>query len=131
MNLPELTIKPELPEHEAAVEEMAAVAFGPGRFARTAFRLREDVPSRPDLSYVGYLDGKLIASVKLTDILVGEGRSLLLGPLVVSPEYKNLGYGRALMAHAIEVARSKGEGVSILTGLIYDETGDRLSLHAV
>ena len=116
MNLPQITLSPELPEHDAAVEELSAIAFGPGRFTRTAFRLREGVPSRPDLSFVAHLNGRLIGSVKLTDILVGSRRSLLLGPLVVIPEFKNAGYGRALMEHVVNAARKLGEESIILVG---------------
>ena len=36
-----LVIRPERPEDAPAIERLHARAFGPGRFARTAYRLRE------------------------------------------------------------------------------------------
>ena len=111
-----ITISPERPSHEEAVEHLSEIAFGPGRFARTAFRLREGVASRSDLSFVAFLEDCLVGSVKLTDIMVGAERSLLLGPLVVKPTYKNCGFGQLLMKHAVDAARQVGESSIILVG---------------
>lgn len=116
MNPTDITISAHLPEHEEDVEKLAEAAFGPGRFARTAFRLREGVPPRNDLSFVAYLEGRLVGSVILTDIMVGDARSLLLGPLVVIPEYKNFGFGRQLLRHCVEVAGDLGETSILLVG---------------
>jgi len=109
-------IKPECPEDYDAVEKLAEVAFGPGRFTRSAFRLREGVPHEPNLSFTLHRSGKLAGSVKLTKILVGDNEALLLGPLVVSPEYKNSGIGASLMKRAVDAARDKGHGAIILVG---------------
>ncbi|MDJ0613127.1 MAG: N-acetyltransferase [Rhizobiaceae bacterium] len=106
----------EKPENAEAVEELSAIAFGPGRFARTAFRLREGVASIPELSFVLYHQGELIGSVKLTRIKVGEQDSLVLGPLVVKPDFKNCGFGKSLMEKAVEAARGAGESHIILVG---------------
>src|SRR3712207_6553088 len=46
-----LVIRPEEPSDAAAIERLHERAFGPGRFARTAFRLREGVPHSLDLSF--------------------------------------------------------------------------------
>src|SRR3954471_12122494 len=45
-----LVIRPELSGDAAPIERLHERAFGPGRFARTAFRLREGAPHRLDLS---------------------------------------------------------------------------------
>ncbi len=98
------------------VEALQETAFGPGRFARTAFRIREGVPHRADLSFVG-LSGSMVAgSVRLTDILIGETPALLLGPLTVAPEFKNRGLGKALMWTALEAAKKAGDKVVLLVG---------------
>jgi len=109
-------IKPECPEDFDAVEKLAEVAFGPGRFTRSAFRLREGVPHEPNLSFTLHRSGKLAGSVKLTKILVGDDETLLLGPLVVSPDHKNTGLGAALMKRAVDAARDEGHGAIILVG---------------
>ena len=105
--------KPELLE---AVDELSAIAFGPGRFARTAFRLREGVLSIPALSFVLFHGGELTGSVKLTRIKVDGEDSLVLGPLVVKPEYKNCGFGKQLMEKAVDAAKVAGEKHIILVG---------------
>jgi predicted N-acetyltransferase YhbS len=116
-----LRIRPETPELDAAIEELGAQAFGPGRFARAAFRLREGVSHEPELSFVALMQdakGKetLAGSIRLTRILIGGAPALVLGPLVVSPQYKNLGIGRELMNRALYAARARGEAFVILVG---------------
>lgn len=99
-----------------AIETLQAEAFGPGRFARTAFRVRENVPHRADLSFVG-LSGECVAgSIRLTPIRIGEADALLLGPLTVSPEFKNRGLGKALMRTAMEAAAAAGDTAVLLVG---------------
>ena len=44
-----ITLLPETPSDDAAIERLVARTFGPGRFARTAYRLREGNPHRRDL----------------------------------------------------------------------------------
>ncbi len=110
------SFRPELPEDNAEIETLHAQAFGPGRFARAAFRLREDVPHDPALSFVATRDGALAASVRLTPITIGERPALLLGPLAVKPPYKGQGAGRHLVHTALEAARSRGHSVVLLVG---------------
>lgn len=116
MNIQSVILSPETPELEFAVEHLAEVAFGPGRFARAAFRLRENRESRPELSFVARLDGELVGAVKLTDILIGKRASLLLGPLVVTPKCKNHGVGHMLMNKAVDEARAAGHESILLVG---------------
>ena len=106
----------EKPEDFEAVELLAEEAFGPGRFTRTAFRLREGVPHEPHLSFVTWQANKPIASVRLTKLWVGDEVCLLLGPLVVSCDYKNKGYGAELMRTAVSAAREAGHSNIILVG---------------
>ena len=109
-------IQPESPEDFYAVEKLAEIAFGPGRFTRSAFRLREGVSHEADLSFTLHRMGELIGSVKLTRILIGNDLALLLGPLVVAPEFKNKGVGSALMEKAVEAAKLAGHAVILLVG---------------
>jgi predicted N-acetyltransferase YhbS len=106
----------ETPEDAAAIEAIHEETFGPGRFARTAFRLREGVPHDPLLSLVAVHDGDLVGSVRLTPIRIGETPAILLGPLAVRPHLKNRGIGKALMRHAMEAARQHGHAVVVLVG---------------
>ncbi len=112
----DVTYMPETPAHDAEIEHINEEAFGPGRFARAAYKIREGGPHERALSFVAVHDGAVIASVRLTRIAVGEGRALLLGPLAVRPPFKNLGIGRRLVAIALEAAEKAGEGAVILVG---------------
>lgn len=116
MNIEAATISPEQPEEYDAVEALAAEAFGPGRFARTAFRLRENVSHEPDLSFTLKYEDHLAGAVKLTKIMIGDTQALLLGPLVVAPKYKNFGFGRKLMDVSVNAAREKGHIAILLVG---------------
>lgn len=112
----DVTFVPELASHDPEIEDINAEAFGPGRFARAAYHIREGGPHRRDLSFVALVDGKVIASVRMTPIAAGAGRALLLGPLAVRPTYKNLGIGKKLVAIALEAARADGWQLVILVG---------------
>jgi len=128
------SFRPELPEDDAEIDILHAQAFGPGRFVRAAFRLREGVPHAPDLSFVATLDGALVASVRLTPITIGGRPALLLGPLAVKPPHKGRGAGKRLVRAALEAAREGGHSVVLLVGdePYYGPLGfARLARHAI
>jgi predicted N-acetyltransferase YhbS len=110
--------RPEHASDEASIEALHHISFGPGAYARAAFRVREQAPHDRALSFVTERDGALIASVRMTPIRVGENaeKGLLLGPLVVGPDYKGKGHGKALMRLAVEEARKAGYPFIILVG---------------
>lgn len=116
MNPPEFAYRRELPADDSVIEDLHARAFGPGRFARAAFRLREGVAHHPDLSFVATLGGAVVASVRLTPIRIGTLPALLLGPLVVEPAFKGKGAGKKLVRIALEAARTGGHRLVLLVG---------------
>lgn len=116
MSLADLAYVPELPAHDPEIEHINAEAFGPGRFARAAYKIREGGPHRLDLSFVALAGGEVVASVRMTPVAAEKGRALLLGPLAVRPAFKNLGIGRKLVALALEAARKDGWGLVVLVG---------------
>ncbi len=99
-----------------AIEALQAEAFGPGRFARTAFRVREGIPHCARLSFTGLSGPVLAGSVRLSPIMIGEARSLLLGPLTVAPEFKNRGLGRQLLHTVVQAAEADGHTSILLVG---------------
>lgn len=109
-------IRLETAADDAAIEALQAEAFGPGRFARTAFRIREGVAHAPELSLVGLHGERVAGSVRLTPILIGETPSMLLGPLTVDPEFKNRGLGKALLRAVLSAAEAAGETCVLLVG---------------
>jgi predicted N-acetyltransferase YhbS len=112
-----LVIRPELPIDAEAIDRLHERAFGPGRFARTAFRLREGAPHLMDLSFTALVGTLLVGSVRLTPVVVGgEGRALMLGPLTVEPAFENRGIGAALMRRSLKTAKEKGHALVLLVG---------------
>ena len=111
-----LTFGNELPLHAACIEDISAEAFGPGRFARAAARVREMASHTPSLSFVACLHGQVIGSVRQTPVLVGATQALMLGPLAVRPAYKGMGVGKSLMQMAADAARDAGEAFIFLVG---------------
>ncbi len=112
----DVTYLPETPAHDAQIEHLNEEAFGPGRFARAAYKIREGGPHERALSFVATHAGDVIASVRITRIAAGEGRGLLLGPLAVRPAFKNLGIGRRLVRLALEAAANAGASLVLLVG---------------
>jgi predicted N-acetyltransferase YhbS len=55
-------LRPERAEDGVHVEELNEAAFGPGRFAKTAYRLREGVAPVSELSFVAVENGVRSAS---------------------------------------------------------------------
>ncbi|MCB1487746.1 MAG: N-acetyltransferase [Bauldia sp.] len=110
------TYRIESPADSPEIDILHAEAFGPGRFARAAFRLREGVPHVPELSFVATAEDALVASVRLTPILIGERPALLLGPLAVKPAYKGQGAGKGLVRMSAEEARRMGHAILLLVG---------------
>jgi predicted N-acetyltransferase YhbS len=111
-----LTILPETSGDAPAIERLHERTFGPGRYAKTAYRLREQVTHCPDLSFTARIGTLLVGSVRLSLVRVGEAKALLLGPLTVEPPFRERGVGQALIARALEAARAKGHRLVILVG---------------
>ncbi len=111
-----LSYLPEQASHDAIIDDINAEAFGPGRFARAAYRIREGGPHERNLSFVALADGEVIASVRLTRVKIGLASALLLGPLAVRPSWKNQGIGRHILRLSVEAARANGHTLVTLVG---------------
>lgn len=111
-----LDILPETPEDAHAIEKLNELAFGPGRFALTAQRLREGVPHHPDLSFIARVGTFLVGSVRLTPIRIGGSEAILLGPLAVEPVFTKRGIGQALIERALQAAEVSGARLVMLVG---------------
>ncbi|MEZ5788019.1 MAG: N-acetyltransferase [Xanthobacteraceae bacterium] len=111
-----LTILPETEGDALAIERLHERTFGPGRFARTAHRIREGAAHLVDLSFTARIGTLLVASVRLTPIRIGETPALLLGPLTVDPPFRGRGIGLALIERALAQAKNAGHRLVILVG---------------
>ncbi|RPF72358.1 GNAT family N-acetyltransferase [Aurantiacibacter spongiae] len=98
------TIVPLADIDPALIEDLLDRAFGEGRQARTAYRVREGMNWLPALSFAAldeedYLVGSIqVWPVALTDPRGRRHPLLMVGPVAVVPHLQGTGYGRALMA---------------------------------
>lgn len=105
------------PDDVALVCALQARVFGPGRFARTAYRVREGTSAVSLFCRGAFHGDRLIAAVRLTDITIGgEPGALLLGPLVVDPDFAGEGWGRKLVSESLQSAREGGIQLVLLVG---------------
>jgi predicted N-acetyltransferase YhbS len=116
MNDVALAILPESGDDADAIERLHERTFGPGRYAKTAYRLREQVPHSVDLSFTARIGTLLVGSVWLSPIRIGEHKALLLGPLTVEPAFRERGIGQALIARALTEAAARGHRLALLVG---------------
>jgi predicted N-acetyltransferase YhbS len=117
MTMPSALIRLQTPDDYAALIEMNERAFGPGRFARTAYRVREGAMHDPRLNLCAVLEGEIIGSVDFTPIAIGDvPGALLLGPLIIAEDHKNQGHGLRLMLNGLERARELDYRLVILVG---------------
>src|SRR5258707_6979034 len=116
MSDPSPTIAPERPSDAQVIERLHERTFGPGRFALSAYRLREHVDHRLDLSFTARIGTLLVGSVRQLPILIGDTKALMLGPLTVEPPFRSRGVGRALLDRALKDAKAKGHRLVVLVG---------------
>ena len=117
MSSEKLEIRHETAGDAPLLSQLAADAFGPGRFARSAYRVREGIAPVAALSLAGVLDGRVIGGIRFTAISIGGGEgALLLGPLIVDPAVTGRGFGTALVEAGLARARSEGFSLVLLVG---------------
>src|SRR5438105_4119757 len=111
-----ITILPETANDAQAIERLYERTFGPGRHARTAYRIREQIDHRLDLSFAARVGTLLVGSVRLTPVRIGETPALLLGPLTIEPPFRERGIGQALIERALEEAKRQSHRLVVLVG---------------
>jgi predicted N-acetyltransferase YhbS len=109
-------VRSEAAGDAARIEALNRDAFGPGRFAKAAYRLREGVAPIPDLSFVAEENGVLRGSVRFWPVRAGGHEALLLGPLAVESAERGRGLGIALMQAGIEAAHRGPWNAILLVG---------------
>jgi predicted N-acetyltransferase YhbS len=114
---PQLTTRPAAPGDAAAITALHARVFGPGRFARSAYRVREGTADVSPFCRLAFMGARLIAALRLTEVSIGgTPGALLLGPLAVSPELSGQGFGKRLVSEAMAEARAAGKQLVVLVG---------------
>ena len=81
-------------------------SFGPGRFARSVYRLREKNDRDTEFSYIYELNNQILSSISYyKTFLNNDINGLLLGPLAVDPEHRGKGYGVELVKYTIALIK--------------------------
>jgi predicted N-acetyltransferase YhbS len=110
------SIRPEAPADRPASDALVEAAFGPGRLAKTAERLREGQNDGPVIALVVEDQGRVAGVVRLWSVSIGETRALFLGPIAVDPTLRGSGLGRALVRAACERAAADDWPLVVLIG---------------
>lgn len=111
-----LTILQETAADAVAIERLHERTFGPGRFALSAYRIRERFAHRLALSFTARIGTLLVGSVRQTQVTIGATRALLLGPVTLEPPFRGRGIGSALIQRALNEARAAGHKIVVLVG---------------
>jgi len=107
----------EKPEHAEAIERVLERAFGPGRFAKTSERVREQgAHFEPALSRVGVnAAGDIVGVCRIYRVKAGV-ELYFLGPLAVDPGAQSAGLGAELTRACVNACRTVGGNGVILVG---------------
>ena len=110
---------PDAAAYDAGAEALYALAFGPGRHAKAAARLREGNRCRRDVSFVALSDAdQLVGACRLWPLVTDQGvKALFLGPIAVAPDQQGQGLGGKLVEACLTASDS-------LTGLPIILVGD-------
>lgn len=113
-----VTYATERDEHGPAIERLLDAAFGEARWHKTCQRVRDGQAPVRELSLVALDGGRLVGTVRLWRIVVGERSRnvLLLGPMAVDAAARDRGIGAGLVEHAIARAEAAGEDAVLLVG---------------
>jgi predicted N-acetyltransferase YhbS len=110
-------IRPQMPADKSSIDALHEGAFGPGRFSRTAYRIREASTRPPLIALTAWDNQELAGAILFTPIKIGGTRgAMLLGPLAIAPVYKNQGCGLKLMRDGLDRAKALGFRLVILVG---------------
>ncbi len=110
-------LRPQMPDDLPAVEALHEVSFGPGRFSRTAYRIRETARVPPVIALTAWDGVRLAGAIQFCAITIGGQRgAALLGPLAIAPDYKNMGCGLRLMRDGLAEAGRLGFELVVLVG---------------
>lgn len=101
-----------------SVERLYDRTFGPGRFRKASHGFRTGLAPVADLSWIACEGQVTVGAIRYWPILVGAAGedALLLGPLAVAPDRRDLGIGRALVTKTLDLAAKAGHDLVLLVG---------------
>ena len=112
----DIAYRPEGPQDAHLIDALIDRAFGPGRHARAADRLRENNTLLPDLSFTAWEGERLVGSVRMWPVTIGGAPAAFLGPIAVEAQLRNHRIGQTLVERACEAAARAGWSAVLLVG---------------
>ncbi|MDA1140318.1 MAG: GNAT family N-acetyltransferase [Planctomycetota bacterium] len=100
-----------------------------GRRSNYFFEAQTGPGARPDLARVLEVDGKIVASVRIQDLQMKFGESILrvggIADVGTDPEHRRKGYAARVMKDAVRHIEKEGFDISVLFGIhdYYDKFG--------
>ncbi|UVI35611.1 GNAT family N-acetyltransferase [Brevibacterium spongiae] len=113
---PALTIRPENSGDINAIRALTTAAFDRPDEAGTVDALRESDSGIEGLSFVGVLDGEVIAHAMLSRCFAGEAPGVCLAPCSVLPKHQRTGAGTAVIEALLAEATRCGEAFAVVLG---------------
>lgn len=111
-----ISLRTESPADLPAINALIDRAFGPGRFAKTAERLREGNRPRLALSPVAIEGGEIVGVCRQWPLLIGSTQIIYLGPFAVENTRRSVGLGAQLINEASRLATLANERAILLIG---------------
>jgi len=111
-----LVYPPEQPADAPLIAALIDRAFGPGRHAKAADRLRESNSLIPELSFTAWDGETLVGSVRLWPVAIGGTPVVFLGPIAVEAQLRKHRIGQTLVERACEAAAEAGWRAVLLVG---------------
>jgi predicted N-acetyltransferase YhbS len=109
-----------------ALAKLLDLAFGPGRLARTAERLREGNQRITAYDHIAEGDDHtLVGAISFWPLMINATPGLLLGPLAVHPKMQGQGVGQKLMQDALAAINADRFAFALLVGDLpyYEKVG--------
>ena len=106
-------------DNDTILENIYAICFGPGRFAKAAHILRENNQCLYDISriVIDNSNGKIIGGCRMWPIGFEKGgKGIFLGPIAVLPEYRKHGLGAKLVKAVLDVSDASNQHDVFLVG---------------
>jgi predicted N-acetyltransferase YhbS len=114
-------IREQSPDDQPKIKALHEAAFGPGRFARSAYRVREGCRLAPELCLKVEIGGALAGAIMFAPVTIGgHGGALMLGPLAIAQPFVNQGWGLKLILEGLKRGAALGyEFVTLVGDLPY------------
>ncbi len=113
---PRFTVRAETSGDVDTIHALTAAAFGQVDEAELVDALRASGNGIGGLSFVGVLDGEVIAHAMLSRCFVGETPGVCLAPCSVWPEHQRTGAGTAVIEALLTKAAHAGEAFAVVLG---------------